>query len=121
MVSLRLTASVGIGGKNAEKDVKIIQQSLNKILGSLKNVIALKVDGKLGSRPEKSKTVEAIKVFQKSLVGMARPDGLIEVNGRSLRKLSDLIMQQPLTSTYALPITGSKEALTYKCCGKAWM
>jgi len=105
MVSLRLTASVGIGGKNAEKDVKIIQQSLNKILGSLKNVIALKVDGKLGSRPEKSKTVEAIKVFQKSLVGMARPDGLIEVNGRSLRKLSQLIEHVEIKRS--IPLSGA--------------
>jgi GH24 family phage-related lysozyme (muramidase) len=71
--------------------IRTIQRSINQILSSLQGVKELKVDGKLGSRPENSKTVTAIKAFQKNLVGMARPDGRIDVNGRSHRKLSESI------------------------------
>ncbi|MCV5917923.1 hypothetical protein OFN60_31360, partial [Escherichia coli] len=85
----------------------------NQLLGSLKGVKELKVDGKLGSRPENSKTVAAIKAFQKSLVGMVRPDGRIDVNGRSHRKLNDYLKRTPETAVaYTLPLVGSRDALT---------
>ncbi|WP_231613265.1 hypothetical protein [Pseudoalteromonas sp. SWXJZ94C] len=43
----------------------------------------LKVDSRLGSRPENSKTVAAIKLFQSKVVNMVRPDGKIDPNGRT--------------------------------------
>lgn len=112
MASIRINGSVGFGGKNADADIRTIQRSINQILSSLQGVKELKVDGKLGSRPENSKTVAAIKAFQKNLVGMARPDGRIDVNGRSHRKLSEQITRQSLPSVYTLPIVGSRESLT---------
>ncbi|MEX3073478.1 N-acetylmuramidase domain-containing protein [Vibrio alginolyticus] len=112
MASLRLNGSVGLGGKNADADVRMVQRSINQLLSSLRGVNELKVDGKLGSRPENSKTVAAIKVFQKSVVGMVRPDGRIDVNGRSHLKLSGQVARQSLATVYTLPIVSSKESLT---------
>ncbi|MFV8430946.1 N-acetylmuramidase domain-containing protein [Vibrio owensii] len=113
MASIRISGSVGLGGKNVDGDIRTVQRSINQLLGSLKGVKELKVDGKLGSRPENSKTVGAIKAFQKKLVGMARPDGRIDVNGRSHRKLNDYLKRTPETAVaYTLPLVGSRDALT---------
>ncbi|EPA1953120.1 MULTISPECIES: hypothetical protein [unclassified Vibrio] len=60
MASIRISGSVGLGGKNVDADIRTVQRSINQLLGSLKGVKELKVDGKLGSRPENSKTVGAI-------------------------------------------------------------
>ncbi|MBD1555677.1 hypothetical protein HC752_01845 [Vibrio sp. S9_S30] len=55
-----MNKSVGIGGFNNKEDIKWVQTSLNK----LKTVNPeLKIDGKLGVVPERSKTVAAIKKF----------------------------------------------------------
>ncbi len=113
MASIRISGSVGLGGKNVDVDIRTVQRSINQLLGSLKGVKELKVDGKLGSRPENSKTVAAIKAFQKNLVGMARPDGRIDVNGRSHRKLNEYLKRTPETAVaYTLPLVGSRDALT---------
>ncbi|ENZ0710068.1 N-acetylmuramidase domain-containing protein [Vibrio parahaemolyticus] len=112
VVSIRLSGSVGLGGKNVDSDIRTVQRSINQLLGSLKGIKELKVDGKLGSRPENSKTVAAIKAFQKNLVGIARPDGRIDVNGRSHRKLNDYAKRLSDTTAYTLPLVGSKDALT---------
>ena len=45
-------------------------------------------DGKLGKKPEDSKTVAAIKEFQKKVVKMVKPDGRVDPNGRTLQKLN---------------------------------
>lgn len=105
MASIRISGSVGLGGKNVDADIRTVQRSINQLLGSLKGVKELKVDGKLGSRPENSKTVAAIKTFQKNLVGMARPDGRIDVNGRSHRKLMQGITV--LSAKKAVPVSTS--------------
>ncbi|MBH0059473.1 hypothetical protein I6F65_21310, partial [Pseudoalteromonas sp. SWXJZ94C] len=44
---------------------------------------------RLGSRPENSKTVAAIKLFQSKVVNMVRPDGKIDPNGRTHRKINE--------------------------------
>ncbi|CAI2312544.1 hypothetical protein CGG83_18400 [Vibrio parahaemolyticus] len=105
VVSIRLSGSVGLGGKNVDPDIRTVQRSINQLLGSLKGIKELKVDGKLGSRPENSKTVAAIKAFQKNLVGIARPDGRIDVNGRSHRKLTQAITV--LSVKKSVPVSSS--------------
>jgi lysozyme len=39
--------------------------------------------------PESSKTVSAIKLFQRKVLNMVRPDGKIDANGRTHRKINE--------------------------------
>ncbi len=88
MPSITLSNSVGINGKNISKDVLTIQKTLNKMLSLIAPIKKLAEDGSLGRTPEKSKTVTAIKAFQKKVVGMINPDGLISANGRTHKKIN---------------------------------
>ncbi|TMP43302.1 MULTISPECIES: hypothetical protein [unclassified Pseudoalteromonas] len=56
MSAIRITQSVGLSGVNNPADVKAIQTALNKLLKLLPSINALVVDGRLGSRPENSKS-----------------------------------------------------------------
>lgn len=94
MNNLRITQSVGIKavgirGKNKPDDIKAVQISLNKLLCLISPTELLAVDGTLGSKPESSETVKAISRFQKKVVGMIRPDGTIDVNGKTHRKINE--------------------------------
>ncbi|GGB22069.1 N-acetylmuramidase family protein [Agarivorans gilvus] len=87
-----------------------MQAALNQLLGLISPTKKLAEDGKLGSKPENSKTVAAIKVFQKKVVGMLCPDGKIDVNGRSHRKINEKLTVSVIES-YKLPPIGSNEPL----------
>jgi hypothetical protein len=91
MANLVLTGSVGIGGKNNPADIKKVQVSLNKCLHLLHGIIRLKEDSSLGVNPAKSNTVVAIMAFQKKIVGIIKPDGVIDVNGRTHKKLNSIL------------------------------
>ncbi len=77
----KITASVGRNGKNHSVDVVLVQELLNaqKIPGE---VIPLDVDGKVGR-----KTISGIETFQKKILNMVNPDGHIEPNGKTFKKL----------------------------------
>jgi hypothetical protein len=78
----KISSSVGKGGKNKSEDVKIVQELLNdftKMCGFKK----LDEDGLIGP-----KTISAIAEFQKTAVGMAKPDSRIDTNGDSFATLS---------------------------------
>lgn len=77
----KIIASVGRNGRNRSSDVAIIQKLLNaqKIPGE---VTPLKVDGKVGN-----KTISRIEVFQKKILKMVHPDGRVDPNGRTFKKL----------------------------------
>jgi hypothetical protein len=66
-----LGGSVGAGGANNPDDVRAVQAALG-----------IDADGKCGGG-----TIGAIKTFQKS-IGMASPDGRIDVGGRTARALA---------------------------------
>ncbi|WP_052698261.1 hypothetical protein [Pseudoalteromonas ruthenica] len=63
MTTMRISQSVGINGVNNPNDIKAVQQALNALLRLIAPTQRLVVDGRLGSRPEQSKTVAAIKLF----------------------------------------------------------
>lgn len=92
MESLYISQSVGVGGKNSPNDIKAVQTALNALLHLIPPTGKLIVDGKLGSKPTVSKTVNAITLFQKEIVGLTRPDGKIEVNGKSHKKISEKLL-----------------------------
>ncbi|OAN11502.1 hypothetical protein A3K86_21465 [Photobacterium jeanii] len=111
MANLHITSSVGLHGDNKANDIKSVQKALNKLIHFISPTQKLAVDGKLGSKPERSKTVAAIKCFQKQIVGMIRPDGKIDVNGRSHRKFNEKLTAVNAL-TYRLPVASSSEKIT---------
>lgn len=105
MSTMRISQSVGLGGQNAPADIKAVQVALNKMLGQLAPTKKLTEDGRLGSRPENSKTVAAIKLFQSKVVRMIRPDGKIDANGRSHKKMNEQLSK--FIAIAAVAISGS--------------
>ncbi|MGD8925562.1 MAG: glycoside hydrolase family protein [Thioalkalispiraceae bacterium] len=76
-----LSASVGRGGRNNKTDTRRVQGLLNryKIPGITK---PLKITGVADSN-----TIRRIEAFQKKIVKMRTPDGRIDPDGRTIKKL----------------------------------
>ncbi|MBU2870500.1 TIGR02594 family protein [Colwellia sp. E2M01] len=89
MSTLKITQSVGLGGINKPNDVKAVQTALNSLLTLIPPTEKIKVDGQLNTRIENSKTIAAIKLFQSKVLGQLRPDGRIDSNGRTHRKINE--------------------------------
>ncbi len=77
-----ITGSVGSGGANQSTDVMAIQRQLNGLMNPPR--VQLAVDGRCGP-----KTCGMIADFQKSVLGLQRPDGRVDANGRTLAALND--------------------------------
>jgi len=88
MSSITLSGSVGIGGVNQKKDIYSVQVALNQRLNLIPDISKLVEDRSLGKNPAESKTVAAIKEFQKKVVAMSKPDGTIDVNGKTHGKIN---------------------------------
>ncbi|NRB42084.1 MAG: peptidoglycan-binding protein [Pseudomonadales bacterium] len=95
MERISITGSVGIKGTNQFEDILTIQKALNTIWGLIQSPPTLIPDGKLGFNPSSSKTVAAIKLFQKNVVGLSTPDGRIDPGGKSLRTLNSAMETEP--------------------------
>jgi len=108
MPAMKLIQSVGIGGANKPDDVKAVQTALNSLLSLIPPTKKLVVDKRLGSRPENSKTVAAIKLFQSKVVNMVRPDGKIDPNGRTHRKINEKLANAAVVTV--VPISGTLKA-----------
>ena len=77
----RIEGSVGQDGDNLEADVRLVQQLLNR--QDLAPLAKLKEDGRIGPN-----TIEAIRHFQTRCLGMNSPDGRVDPDGRTFRRLS---------------------------------
>ncbi len=108
MRSLRIAQSVGINGKNSATDIKAAQSAINQLIHLIPPTKKLKVDGKLGFKPEQSKTVNAIQVFQKKIVGIFQPDGRIDVRGKTHKKIDQKLLSIP--QNVALPLSETFKA-----------
>ncbi|GAB2190815.1 hypothetical protein MAH1_24230 [Sessilibacter sp. MAH1] len=97
MKQIILQDSVGISGNNSNTDIKTVQAAINELLDLIPPTQKLAVDGTLGKNPEKSKTVAAIKQFQKLVVKMAAPDGRIDANGKSHKLLNQKLAARSKT------------------------
>jgi hypothetical protein len=75
--SIPLIDSVGRKGKNWGEDVRAVQTALNRVSDA-----GLPINGKADD-----KTIGAIIAFQKK-IGIANPDGLVEVGGLTAQKLA---------------------------------
>lgn len=82
-----------------------MQTALNQLNHLIKRKKKLIVDGSLGRNPEKSNTVSAIIDFQRKVLKMTNPDGRIDVNGRSARKINELLKSSALPSGDSITFT----------------
>ncbi len=89
-MAVNISASVGKNGLNKSADVLKIQQALNKIPPAKGGPDPkLKEDGWIGP-----KTIGAITKFQSANPGLV-PDGRIDVQGKTLARLNELLAGQP--------------------------
>lgn len=77
-----ITSPVGINCPNKHEDVVIIQRLLNT-KQSILSLPKLQEDGQCGM-----KTIGAIREFQRKVVGMPVPDGRVDPNGQTIKKLA---------------------------------
>jgi uncharacterized protein (TIGR02594 family) len=122
MNQLNISASVGIKGINKPNDIKEVQKALNKLLKLIQITKKLAVDGSLGSNPELSKTVAAIKAFQQKVMDFSRPDGRIDLNGKTHRTINQKLEAVPssITASHKVPwmVTALKEVGQAEISGK---
>lgn len=78
-----IVASVGHGGLNRTEDVLLVQTLLNRHLHPPQRPLAL--DGVMSPR-----VVTAITNFQRRVLQMARPDGLIQPGDATMQALAGL-------------------------------
>lgn len=104
---MTIIESVGHKAKNNKIDSKVIQAALNLAEHPEFNIShKLSVDGYIGS-----KTNDVIVLFQKNVLKMANPDGRIDPNGKTLKKLHECIPKSKnltLDSITAIMAKGSK-------------
>lgn len=79
----KILKPVGRGGVNLYADVFAVQELLNK--HSIPGTTGpLKADGKAGPQ-----TIARIELFQAKVMNMAKPDGRVDPNGKTLLKLAE--------------------------------
>lgn len=85
---MSIKSSVGRKGANKKPDVELVQTALNRsILAPFK---LLKVDGLIGPA-----TIGAIERFQKHALNFSKPDGLIDVDGKTWSALKRYLTETP--------------------------
>jgi hypothetical protein len=77
-----ITGAVGVGKANAPVDVQLIARGLQAKSYAVPAVA-------LTNGTCNQEFIDAIKKFQKEVVGAANPDGIIDVNGLTIKKLFD--------------------------------
>ena len=92
---MRIKRSVGKGGKNHWIDVLEVQHLLNDNMLYLCDVDFLEMDGKCGS-----KTVEAIKAYQKQVMHIREPDGNVGPKGKTIQSLIRTAMPDPFAGDF---------------------
>lgn len=81
-MSHRISYSVGQNGKNQASDVKVVQQLLNGYVSQLR-LPPVPLSGRVDSH-----TAKVIVEFQRRVAGLGRPDGLVDPNGPTWKKLA---------------------------------
>lgn len=103
-----INGSVGAGGINRDADVRAIQELLNRHVSRL-GLIRLFVDGATGPR-----TLEAIRRFQKMVMGLVMPDGRVDPQGRTLAALDGGVTGGTTPNLAATATGGTGAAKTKK-------
>ena len=96
----RIYGSVGSyqsGAKNSKADITTVQELLTAAAVKLKKSVFDPggIDGLISRSAERSGTVKAITQFQRLQVGMTRPDQRIDVDGKTWKKLVQVVGTLP--------------------------
>jgi hypothetical protein len=88
MEKISIKFAVGENAKNNTSDVTIVQSLINKLIeaNKLMPLDLLRVDGIAGK-----KTKHAIRELQRRIIGMSAPDGRIDPNGKTLKRLTGFL------------------------------
>lgn len=89
---VEIKASVGRKGKNRKRDVQTVQELLNANITSISPLAMLETDGNCGQQ-----TILAIDEFQRRVLKLKTPDGLISPDGSTLRALIATLGATPQT------------------------
>jgi hypothetical protein len=85
-----ITASVGKGGVNRQNDVITVQKLINQNIGLITPLRPIAEDGKVVPM-----MINAIEEFQRRVLKISHPDGRVDPNGKTLKKLNE---QSAITS-----------------------
>lgn len=85
---MQIKNSVGKKGVNSREDVELVQITLNRAIQFPFRLLA--VDKLVGK-----KTIGAIESFQKQVLKFSKPDGLVEVKGKTWQALSKYLTESP--------------------------
>lgn len=96
IIMIPLRASVGRGGVNNRADVQTVQSLINNNLGRLTPLAPLRIDGFVGPV-----TISAIEEFQRRVVKLPRPDGRVDPNGQTWRKLIERQVLKPIGAEWS--------------------
>lgn len=112
-----LSGSVGSwesGARNQTNDILTVQKLLTAVAQKLGRAEfdPRGIDGKISRTPGASNTVKAIIAFQRQVVGMALPDGRIDVNGATWQKLVSSAGTAPLPPVTPTPPAGPVGLIT---------
>ena len=81
---LVITGSVGRNGVNTPADVEKVQKLINENLYLMPNINKLAVDKRVGHS-----TITAITIYQRNILKIAIPDGRIDPNGKTFKRLQE--------------------------------
>lgn len=118
--STGIPQSVGVGGVNIPAHVTLIQALLNKALPRMKQAgirfedfAAIPETGHCGDL-----TKRAITIFQRDVMGTAKPDGRIDPGGRTMRALYIAAYDDPKTIRVPrIAMTGGAKAISLSAAG----
>lgn len=112
MVSI--TGSVGQGGVNKTEDVLTVQKLLNGHVTGL-GLKRLKEDGLIGID-----TIGAIRKYQAQIMGTAKPDGRVDVGGKTWKSLTGAMAAAPKPAADVERSTSAKWTWDQSAGAIAW-
>lgn len=99
MFNLNMTASVGLKSANKSADVQLIRSLLNAY--ARKTGLSLIVNSKVDHH-----FIDLIKHFQKKVIKMGNPDGIVSANRGTFRKLVEFLFSTYTTVSITKPTYG---------------
>jgi murein DD-endopeptidase MepM/ murein hydrolase activator NlpD len=100
----QISGSVGLGGTNDLADVILVQSRLNLHRSNIIGAREITVDGIVGPS-----TINAIRIFQQSIVKLQRLDGLVQQGGKTFQALAiepTILPPQSVPLTVSVIVTG---------------
>ncbi len=107
-----ITGSVGQRGDNLPGDARVVQALLNHNIDRLSGIGRLDVDGNIGPV-----SLQAIRDFQRQVLGSTAPDGLIAPGGRTIAILLEPVGREFNEDTLGLLMINAPVERIARFCG----